>query len=201
MARRKKPLSDDDREIWEVVKTSLTPMHPQKKKLALPQPKVAPMVAKTKPLARKTLTKIGRSAAEPLIRFDLAPDPMLAVGQQKPVMDQRTHGKMRKGKLKPEARLDLHGMRAAQAQDRLKGFIKSCHSDGKRLVLVITGKGSTNADDGGIMPSRTGILRQSLPQWLSAADMRGLILQITPAHLRHGGGGAYYVYLKRKGRP
>jgi DNA-nicking Smr family endonuclease len=36
-----------------------------------------------------------------------------------------------------------------------------------------------------------------LPQWLSVPGIAPLIVQILPAHDRHGGGGAYYVYLRR----
>lgn len=201
MARRKKQLSEDDHYVWDQVKTSLTPMRPEKKKQVVRKPPVAPMMGKPKPVVSKPLTRIGRSIAEPAIRFDLAPDPMLGVAQSQRNMDERTHTKMRKGKLRPEAKLDLHGMHAAHAHNELTAFVRRCHSQGRRLVLVITGKGSKAHDEGGIMPSRQGILRHSLPHWLSSAEMRVMILQITPAHIRHGGGGAYYVYLKRKGRP
>ncbi len=194
MARRKKPLSEDDRLVWNQLKASLTPLRPEQK---IPQGIKPP----TMPVFSKPLTKIGRSVAEPAIRFSLAPDPMAGLTQAPQNMDKRIHAKMRKGKLRPEAKLDLHGMQAARAHTELLGFVRRCHSDGKRLVLVVTGKGSKARDDGGIMPSRQGVLRQSLPHWLSAANMRGMILQITPAHLRHGGGGAYYIYLKKKGRP
>ncbi|MCF6303894.1 MAG: Smr/MutS family protein [Rhodobacteraceae bacterium] len=201
MARRKKQLSDDDHQVWNQLKASLTPLRMEKKTQPVVKPPVAPIFTKPKSRLSKPLTKIGRSIAEPDIRFDLAPDVMVGLAQSPQNMDQRTHTKMRKGKLRPEARLDLHGMRAAHAHTELLGFVQRCHSDGKRLVLVITGKGSKSGDEAGIMPSRQGVLRQSLPHWLSAANMRGMILQITPAHIRHGGGGAYYIYLKRKGRP
>jgi DNA-nicking Smr family endonuclease len=36
-----------------------------------------------------------------------------------------------------------------------------------------------------------------VPHWLSVPPLSGLVLQITPAHQSHGGGGAYYVYLRR----
>jgi len=115
-------------------------------------------------------------------------------------LDKRTHDRLRKGKKAPEARIDLHGMTAAQAYGALRGFILSCHARGLRLVLVITGKGNTTRDEIGIMPTRNGVLRHALPQWLDAPDMHPMILQISAAHMRHGGGGAYYVYLKKKGR-
>jgi DNA-nicking Smr family endonuclease len=36
-----------------------------------------------------------------------------------------------------------------------------------------------------------------VPQWLRGPALRHAVLQITEAHRRHGGGGAYYVYLRR----
>jgi DNA-nicking Smr family endonuclease len=71
------------------------------------------------------------------------------------------------------------------------------HGQGRRLVLVVTGKGK-HRDDGGPIPVRQGVLRHNVPHWLRMAPLGPLVLQITEAHLRHGGGGAYYVYLKRQ---
>lgn len=111
-------------------------------------------------------------------------------------MDRKTHDQMRRGKKRPEARIDLHGMTLERAHPALSGFILSAHSAGKRLVLVITGKGKAR-DEGGPIPVRHGVLRHQVPQWLAMAPLSQVILQVTPAHLRHGGAGAYYVYLKR----
>lgn len=99
--------------------------------------------------------------------------------------------------MKPEARLDLHGMTAERAHGALNGFIASSYHSGLRLVLIITGKGRAGNDfmsgDGG-----HGILRRSVPHWLSMSPNRQRILQVTPAHRRHGGEGAFYVYLSRQ---
>ncbi len=111
-------------------------------------------------------------------------------------MDRRRFDKLRRGRLEPEARLDLHGMTAERAHAALTGFIRTAHALDRRLVLVITGKG--RSDDGTLRPGRHGILRHSLPHWLAAPPLAALILQIAPAHHRHGGGGAFYVYLRRR---
>ncbi|TMV57687.1 DNA mismatch repair protein MutS, partial [Thioclava sp. BHET1] len=58
------------------------------------------------------------------------------------------------------------------------------------------GKGKGGMDDGPI-PRQRGILRRQVPQWLRMAPLCPLVLDVTEAHFRHGGGGAYYVYLKR----
>ena len=56
-------------------------------------------------------------------------------------MDRRRFEKLRRGRMEPEARIDLHGMTAERAHAALTGFILRAHDEDLRLVLVITGKG------------------------------------------------------------
>ncbi|OZA05706.1 MAG: hypothetical protein B7Y02_15405 [Rhodobacterales bacterium 17-64-5] len=86
--------------------------------------------------------------------------------------------------------------RLAEAHPELIRFILNAQSAGLRLVLVITGKGKPGPDHGPI-PVRTGVLRHQVPHWLHMAPLGPAVLQVTEAHLKHGGGGAYYVYLRR----
>lgn len=111
-------------------------------------------------------------------------------------MDAKAHRKLTQGKGKPEGRIDLHGMTLDQAHPALIDFILRAQAAGKRTVLVITGKGKRR-DDYGSIPVRQGILRHQVPAWLRLPPMGQAVLQITPAHLRHGGEGAYYVTLRR----
>ncbi|WP_424930316.1 Smr/MutS family protein [Amaricoccus tamworthensis] len=110
-------------------------------------------------------------------------------------MDKRRYEKMKRGKLRPDARVDLHGMTAEQAFGVLNGFILSAHASGHRLVLVITGKGKPARDSYGA--SQYGVLRHNVPHWLNSPRLAGKILQVESAHQRHGGDGAFYVYLRR----
>lgn len=117
--------------------------------------------------------------------------------QQAPLqMDAGAFGKLKRGKLAPEARIDLHGMTLSQAHPALIGFISSAYAANRRLVLVITGKGKVR-DDYDPVPARFGILRHQVPQWLSLPPIGQMVMQAIPAHLKHGGHGAYYVYLRR----
>ncbi|MEL6172865.1 MAG: Smr/MutS family protein, partial [Pseudomonadota bacterium] len=75
-------------------------------------------------------------------------------------------------------------------------FILDAQARGLRLVLVITGKGK-NRDDQGPIPVRNGVLRHQIPQWLGMPPLSQAVLQISQAHQKHGGGGAYYVYIRR----
>ena len=99
---------------------------------------------------------------------------------------------MRRGRMEPEERLDLHGMTSERAHSALHGFILSAAARDLRLVLVITGKGK--ADESVHQPRRHGILRHSLPHWLGAPPLIGHILQVDPgAPAAWGGRGVLYL--------
>ena len=140
--------------------------------------------------------RLGEQVAPAKTSTSLGASPAQALQQQPVRMDAKTHKLMAKGRLSPEARLDLHGMTLAQAQPELTRFILTCHTSGLRLVLVITGKGKPGGSDAPL-PVRPGALRHHVPNWLHRAPLAPVILQVRAAHHRHGGEGAYYVYLRR----
>ena len=139
---------------------------------------------------------IGRTAAPPPVHVARVLSPAERLTEQPLRMDARTHRSLQRGKLRPDARLDLHGMTLAVAKAELTGFILRAQAAGHRLVLVITGKGERGADRGPL-PVRAGALRHEVPHWLAMAPLSQAVLQVVPAHIRHGGGGAYYVWLRR----
>jgi DNA-nicking Smr family endonuclease len=119
-------------------------------------------------------------------------------------LDGSTVERLRKGKVEPEATLDLHGLTQAQAHMRLATFVRRSCERQLRCVLVVTGKGapatSRGGDEGAFelhSRSRSGVLREMVPRWLAEGDLRPLIAGSHGAHIRHGGGGALYVYLKK----
>ncbi|MEM1315868.1 MAG: Smr/MutS family protein [Pseudomonadota bacterium] len=113
-------------------------------------------------------------------------------------LDKRTAARLKRGKRTPEARLDLHGMTAAAAHATLARFLHRCRAEGKRCVLVITGKGGRRpVEDAPYMPERIGVLRYAVPEWLTTAPLAPLVVGVYPAHRGHGGDGALYVYLKK----
>ena len=114
-------------------------------------------------------------------------------------MDKKTFSKMRRGKLVPEGKIDLHGMTLDQAHPALTRFILTSQARGLRLVLVITGKGDRN-DPYDPMPRQRGVLKRQVPMWLKMAPLSLIVMDVNEAHLRHGGGGAYYVYLRKTSR-
>ena len=129
-------------------------------------------------------------------RFDSRPQ--LRMRAPAPKMDAKAYSKMKRGKLKPEAVLDLHGLTVAQAHGATHNFINSSFGAGLRLVLIVTGKGARDTDHW--MEQGRGVLRQQVPQWLRQAHLQKQVLQVEEAHIRHGGSGALYVYLKKHKR-
>lgn len=93
---------------------------------------------------------------------------------------------LREGTISIDAKLDLHGMRQTQAYAALEKFMAAQIKRGHRNLLIITGKGSTGQS----------VLRANLPAWLE--NLGAPLLRLAPAALRHGGGGAFYVILKRR---
>ncbi|ARO15704.1 Smr protein/MutS2 [Ketogulonicigenium robustum] len=162
-----------------------------------PPPALVERPAPVLPTAPLAPFKLGQKAGTTRKAHDLAPPVHEAVKQAPLKMDSKTHGRMVRGKLKPEGRIDLHGMTLDEAHPALLSFIAHSHMMGRRLVLVITGKGKLR-DDMAPMPARVGILRHAVPQWLNMMPLRAMILDIRPAHISHGGIGAYYVYLSRR---
>ena len=106
----------------------------------------------------------------------------------------------------PVSESDLHGLAASNARLRLSGFLSSARARGDRLVLVVTGKGASpfarhtlHGDSHYHAPERQGRLRRLVSEWLHEAEFREHVLGFQPAHPKHGGGGAYYVRLRRSG--
>lgn len=130
------------------------------------------------------------------LRDDLSPTLQATLAHQSINMDKKSFKQMQRGKLKPDARIDLHGMTLDRAHSKLNQFVMTSHASGKRLLLVITGKGK-HRDDGGPIPVRFGVLRHQVPEWLRLPPLSSIVLQVSQAHISHGGGGAYYVYLRR----
>ncbi|NEU10737.1 DNA mismatch repair protein MutS [Methylobacterium sp. BTF04] len=118
------------------------------------------------------------------------PPPPLAPG-----LERRVRLALRRGALQVDARIDLHGMYQAQAHDALIGFLMRARASGHTHVLVVTGKGGLGYDDAF---SERGVLRRSVPHWLRASDLRGVVLGFEEAARHHGGAGALYVRLRRR---
>lgn len=103
-------------------------------------------------------------------------------------LDLRVERNLSLGDVVVEARLDLHGKTEESAHEALLSFVEKQQGLGRRLVLVITGKGKDKASP----------LRQNLPRWCDAPPLYDKINAVREAASHHGGEGAYYVLLRKK---
>jgi DNA-nicking Smr family endonuclease len=183
---KRRPISEDERALWQSVAKTATPLKRRRK--SEPAPAASSSPEKPAPKAAKTRAKPATKAPTPT----LAPPPAkhhelshgLSVG-----IDKRQAERFRGGRLPIEGRIDLHGRTQQQAHDDLRGFLADAHADGKRCVLVITGKGMT--------ASKSGVLKENVPRWLNEPGLRRHVLAFDHAERQHGGEGALYVLLKR----
>jgi DNA-nicking Smr family endonuclease len=184
MTRRK--ISPEELELWQHVAKSVRP-------IKRPKPKKA--AAETKPETKAPPAPPGK-----MKKVKAAPPPPAAPAPAPAKPHHLTHGlshgidrrqaaRFRKGKLEIEGKIDLHGRTQQAAHDDLLAFLRRAHGNGKRCVLVVTGKGMTT--------SKVGILRQAVPRWLNEPGFRSLVLAFDYAEPHHGGEGALYVLLKR----
>jgi len=112
--------------------------------------------------------------------------------------ERATQDRLRKGLVEPDAHIDLHGMTQAAAHRTLASWLSAAHRRGHRLVVVVTGKGNPKNDENAAwMSSAHGVLKQMVPRWLNEPELAALIADVRPAHVKHGGGGALYVYLRK----
>ncbi|MEO1555555.1 MAG: Smr/MutS family protein [Pseudomonadota bacterium] len=193
---KRRHLRPEEEELWRKVAANTERLHPEKPlnpKDFVTTPQVKPRKKATFEAIPKTLTVKPQT---PTTSTYLSPTIAQQVGAQPVQMDKKAFDQLKRGKLRPEGKLDLHGMTLERAHPALNRFILDAQSRGKRLVLVVTGKGKQR-DDGGPIPVRFGVLRHQVPQWLSMPPLAPVVLQVTQAHVRHGGGGAYYVYLRK----
>ena len=106
--------------------------------------------------------------------------------------------------IEPDARIDLHGETLELARVKLQHFIARQRQDGARFILVITGKGASPFARHTLhglshfhAPEREGRLRREVPRWLAEDQFRQHVVGFQPSHPRHGGGGAFYVRLRK----
>lgn len=111
--------------------------------------------------------------------------------------DHRTSQRLKRGQLPIDGRIDLHGNTQSEAYDALLNFIPSSYHQGKRCVLVITGKGSRKGTDA-LSSTKIGVLKMKTPEWLQTPPLNSYVLKIETARQNHGGEGALYVLLRRK---
>jgi len=174
-----KPSDPSDEEIWKTYAKGVKRLdahEEDKEKKPPPRPSSPPCRAEE-----------PEQQEPPPVTPEIPAQPQMPLDQV--VLDMRVEYNMRQGDVIVEARLDLHGKTFQEAHETLSGFIETQARRGKRMLLVITGKGREGEAS----------LRTDVPRWCDAMPLGARILALRPAAPCHGGEGAWYVMLKRRG--
>lgn len=194
---KRRALTAEDRELWDRVRANTQAMERSDLEVERFDPDVSLPAPAPRNLRKAKSVILGKPVGPSRgPAHNLAPAIHDHIRQAPVQMDHKSFGKLKRGKLRPEGKIDLHGMTLDRAHPILTGFVMNAHAQEKRLILVVTGKGKQR-DEGGPIPVRHGVLRHQVPQWLQMQPMKSVVLQVAQAHVSHGGGGAYYVYLRR----
>jgi len=108
-------------------------------------------------------------------------------GEESPVATPGRMKQLRQGRLAPEASLDLHGMTREQARGKIRFFLEDSVFQGRKTVLVITGRGKGSPDG--------PVLRTDIQRYL-AGEAKAWVVEWGQAPARYGGEGALVVFLK-----
>jgi DNA-nicking Smr family endonuclease len=179
----------EDLRLWSVIASTVRPLKPS-----------LPLVGRDGRAAARVGESDASTKAKPATPKPAPRHPHLTVVPQRPALPMKVrdapadveaslHRRLSRGRETVAARIDLHGMTQDAARAALTRFIERSAEEGWRAVLVITGKGV----------SGDGVLRRRAPEWLAEPPIRAHIAGVSEAHRRHGGEGALYVALKRRG--
>lgn len=175
-------LSAEDARLWRQLTEQVTPLEgrdfvePTADDVASPEK--PPIISRRLPVY----------APEPPSRKPTTEPPMTHGAG--PGLDRRTAIRMRRGKVEIEGRIDLHGLTLLEAERAFHAFLMASYAQGRRSVLVITGKGTR-------LDGRIGLIRQAVPEWLNISPLREITRGFSYAAPKDGGEGALYVMLKR----
>src|SRR5690606_23518529 len=97
---------------------------------------------------------------------------------------------LRGGRSRPDAEIDLHGLRADEAEAEVVRFVRDRHRRGARIVRIVHGKGLHS--DGGL-----GVLGDRALHALTEGGAAPFVLAFTSAAPEAGGTGALVVRLVR----
>ena len=95
--------------------------------------------------------------------------------------------------------IDLHGFTLDEANREIEKFIFDSYDNGFNRLRIVTGKGlHSNNEKDPYVSKDLSILRYSVPEYIkNNIDLMNLIREFKEAPLDEGGGGAFYIYLKK----
>ena len=95
--------------------------------------------------------------------------------------------------------IDLHGFSLKNANNVIEEFIIQCFKKNVNKIIVITGKGlRSKSIRNPYVSNDLSILKHSVPDFIkSKPNLIKIIKKIEEAKIEDGGGGAFYIFLKK----
>ena len=95
--------------------------------------------------------------------------------------------------------IDLHGLSLNEANKTIKKFIINSFDEGVSKLIVVTGKGlHSDVEKDPYVSKNLSILKYSVPEYIkSNQELMKKIIEIKDAKIEDGGGGAFYICLKK----
>lgn len=155
---------------------------------------VTPLPGRTKPPPPEAVAKAAVAEPAKPSKPERTPTsathrPALAPGEAAG-LDRASLRRLVRGKFAIEDTLDLHGHTRVEAHAALASFVATRAASRRACVLIVTGRGRGDTP---------GVLKELVPRWLNEPANRGRILGFATALPRHGGSGAIYVLLRKRG--
>lgn len=177
--RKKTGISEEERALFRDSVKGVRPLSRKKTLLPTERPKVKTRHP-TQSLAKSPFPRHKNHPTEPPVTADEF------LSFAKSGLQIRVLRKLRRGEMKIEAQLDLHGLTLEQAHHALDLFLEQSIKLQRRCVIIIHGKGR-----GG--KTTHPVLKNQVNNWLR---QYANVLAFCTAKPADGGTGAVYVLLK-----
>jgi len=95
--------------------------------------------------------------------------------------------------------IDLHGYTLEEANKSIESFIIKSYHENINKLIVVTGKGIHSQNEKNPYVSKNlSMLKYSVPEFISNnKHLMKIIYEMKDAKIEDGGGGAFYIYLKK----
>ncbi|MDC3090966.1 Smr/MutS family protein [Rickettsiales bacterium] len=148
-------------------------------------------VSTSSSLTEKLHLEIEKEDNDDLVSIDILSETKI----NNSIIDRNLLKSIKKGKMKVNAVLDLHGKKVKESKVSVYNFIKYNYEKSNRLLLIITGKGKRLGVEEGWKGK--GVLKSMLPNWLNSIALSKYIVWFDNAPKDQGGDGALIIYIKK----
>ena len=148
------------------------------------------VLSKRKSKIKQQKTEVEKITSQPLYDSEFEEN-HLERGDElffaKPGVQKKILRKLRRGQIRIDEELDLHGMTVEMARNALQQFLVDCKEHSWRCVSIIHGKGISS-------DSKKPVIKNKVNNWLRQRDD---VLAFCSSRQSDGGTGAIYLLLKR----